>query len=164
MRIIDDQNVISDRELIEQQVDRIIIQSQAIEIYLVGDGGETEATCLTVPWSDEPFAEVKGIVYMPTQKPGMTQEHRNVLLTAIAKARRWVDDLVEGRSTSFAEIAKREGKVERHVRLLAPLAFVSPKIVAAIVDGSVPANLTVTGLAKTHAYSWAEQEQRVGLQ
>jgi site-specific DNA recombinase len=85
-----------------------------------------------------------------------------VLLTAIAKARRWVDDLVGGRAASFAEIAKREGKVERHIRLLAPLAFISPRIVTTIIDGSAPSDLTVTGLAKTHAYSWAEQGQRVG--
>jgi hypothetical protein len=94
-----------------------------------------------------PFAEVKGIVHSPAPRPAMSAESRDMLLTAIAKARRWIDDLVTGRSASFEEIAKREGKVERHIRLLAPLAFVSPKIVAAIVDGSAPANLTVTGLA-----------------
>jgi hypothetical protein len=32
--------------------------------------------------------------------------------------------------------------------LLAPLAFLSPRIIAAIVDGTAPADLTVTGLAK----------------
>ena len=51
----------------------------------------------------------------------------------------------------------------RHIRLLAPLAFLSPRIVAAIVDGTAPADLTVTGLAKALPYSWIEQEERVGL-
>jgi site-specific DNA recombinase len=36
-------------------------------------------------------------------------------------------------------IARREGKVERHIRLLAPLAFVSPRIVSALLDGTAPA-------------------------
>jgi site-specific DNA recombinase len=44
-----------------------------------------------------------------------------------------------------------------------PLAFLSPRIIAAIVDGTAPADLTVTGLAKALPYSWIEQEQRVGL-
>jgi NAD(P)-dependent dehydrogenase (short-subunit alcohol dehydrogenase family) len=48
-------------------------------------------------------------------------------------------------------------------RLLAPLAFLSPRIIAAIVDGTAPADLTVTGLAKALPCSWIEQEQRVGL-
>lgn len=56
----------------------------------------------------------------------MSSQSRNLLLTAIAKARGWIDDLVEGRK-SFEEIANREGKVVRYIQLLAPLAFVSPK-------------------------------------
>jgi hypothetical protein len=32
-----------------------------------------------------------------------------------------------------------------------------------IVDGTAPADLTVTGLAKALPYSWIEQEQRAGL-
>ena len=55
-----------------------------------------------------------------------------------------------GRSASFAEIAEREAQGERHIRLLAPLAFLSPCIIAAIV---APADLTVTGLAKAVPYS-----------
>ena len=88
---------------------------------------------------------------------------RDALLTAIAKARGWVDDIRLGRIASFAEIAKREDQGERHIRLLAPLAFVSPRIIAAIVDSSAPADLTVTGLAKALPYSWPEQEQAIGI-
>ena len=93
----------------------------------------------------------------------MKPESRDALLTAIIKARGWIDDIRLGRITSFAEIAQREGQGERHIRLLAPLAFVSPRIVAAIVDGTVAADLTVTGLARALPYSWAEQERSVGL-
>jgi site-specific DNA recombinase len=56
-----------------------------------------------------------------------------------------------------------EAQGERHIRLLAPLAFLSPRIIAAIVDGTAPADLTVTGLAKALPYSWIEQEQSIGL-
>jgi hypothetical protein len=48
--------------------------------------------------------------------------------------------------TRLAEIAEREVQGERHIRLLAPLAFLSPRIIAAIVDGTAPSDLTVTGL------------------
>src|SRR5437879_5673629 len=89
----------------------------------------------------------------------MKPASRDALLTAIVKARGWIDGIRLGRIASFAEISKREGQGERHIRLLAPLAFVSPRIIAAIVDGTAPADLTVTGLAKALPYSWAEQEQ-----
>ncbi len=93
----------------------------------------------------------------------MKPESRDALLAAIAKARLWMDEIRLSRVASFAAIAEREGQGERHIRLLAPLAFVSPRIIAAIVDGTAPASLTVTGLAKAIPYSWAEQEQGIGL-
>ncbi|MGZ9103756.1 MAG: hypothetical protein ACXW3Y_12915 [Rhodoplanes sp.] len=90
----------------------------------------------------------------------MTAETSGALLAAIAKARGWIADLVAGRAADFAHIAHCEGKVERHVRFLAPLAFVSPRIVASIFDRSAPADLTVTALARALPFSWTDQEQR----
>jgi hypothetical protein len=45
--------------------------------------------------------------------------------------------------------------------LLSP--FCRPGIIAAIVDGTAPMDLTVTGLAKALPYSWGEQERSIGL-
>jgi hypothetical protein len=50
------------------------------------------------------------------------------------------------------------------VRLLLPLALVSPRIVSALLDGTAPADLTVATLARGLPYSWIEQERRVGTQ
>jgi hypothetical protein len=86
----------------------------------------------------------------------MSPETRDALLAAIAKARGWIEDLKHGRVATLAEIADREGLGERHVRLLAPLAFIAPRIVAT-AEGNAIADLTITTLAP---YSWAQQEQR----
>src|ERR1700730_2273051 len=92
--------------------------------------------------------------------PALKPETRDALLEAIAKARVWIDDLVEGRVNSLAEIARRERKVGRHARLLAPLAFVSPWVVFAIIDGMAVAQTNVTALAIALPYCWAEQKRR----
>ena len=123
----------------------------------------TFPTTLTLAWTCPSFAAMKGIIHEPASKPEMKPESRDALLTAISKARGWIEDIRLSRIASFAEIAKREGQGERHIRLLAPLAFVSPRIISAVVDGTAPANLTVTGLAKVLPYSWAEQERSIGL-
>ena len=68
------------------------------------------------------------IVHEPAAKPAMSPESRHALLAAIAKARGWIEDLRLGRIATLAEIADREGLGER---LLAPLAFVASRIVAA---------------------------------
>jgi hypothetical protein len=118
---------------------------------------------ITLAWTAPSFAAVKGIVHAPSAEPAMKAASRDALLTAIIKARSWIDDIVSSRIASFAEIAKREGQGERHIRLLTPLAFVSPRIIAAIVDGTAAADLTVTGLAKGMPYSWPEQERSIGF-
>ena len=57
-------------------------------------------------------------------------------------------------------IARSENKVERHIRRLMPLAFVSPRIIAAIANGSAPADLTVTSLTSALPRSWTKLEKR----
>src|SRR5258707_7228041 len=164
-----------DRDLVERYVGRVVIKRGAIEIGLAGDGDRPEnrenissanggghsAITITVPFSAMIPAAARGILHSPSPCPTMSSEGRDVLLAAIAKARSWIDDIMEGRAASFAEIAKREGKVERHIRLLAPLAFVSPRIISGIIDGSAPAGLTVTGLAKSLPCGWNSQENQI---
>jgi len=58
--------------------------------------------------------------------PGMQRERANLEGAAV-----WIDDIRLGRIASFAGIAEREAVGERHIRLLAPLAFLSPRIIAA---------------------------------
>ena len=169
-RSIGDADPINDREWIASHVERITVRSGAIEIQLVkADASQEERgghdlsdrakarLNLVVPWPTTAQTSVKGILDSSSSTVALSA-NRDRLLTAIARARAWVQDLIDGRAASFAEIAKREGKVERHIRLLAPLAFVSPRLLSEIIDGPVRSDLTVTGLAQGLAYSWTKQE------
>jgi site-specific DNA recombinase len=152
---------LTDQELLARSVDQVVLKPRAIEIrFAAPEGTEgrsgTNVIPVTLPWKPTDVAAVKGVLHAPTFKSPMTAAERDALLNAIAKARVWIEDLTEGRVSSFAEIARREGKVERHIRLLAPLAFVSPAIVADIAEGIASA-LGVTKFAKRLAYAWSEQ-------
>ena len=151
------QTVVADRDLIEHHVSRVIVKPQALEGCLIPacevlaqaedpsfqDPASRRplTTTITLAWTAPSFAAVKGIVHAPCAKPAMRPESRDALLTAIAKARGWVDDIRLGHIASFAGIAEREAQGERHIRLLAPLAFLSPRIIAAIVDGTAEVHL-----------------------
>jgi hypothetical protein len=87
---------------------------------------------------------------------------REKLLNAIRRARRWVDAVRSGEAESFAEIAAQEGLGVRHARWLAPLAFLSPKLLEGILDGSCPVGLTVAKLAKSMPSSWNAQATTLG--
>jgi hypothetical protein len=56
---------------------------------------------------------------------------------------------------SFADIAKREDKTERQIRLLMPLAFPSPAVVRGTLDGLHP-NPPIMDLAKSIPLAWSE--------
>jgi hypothetical protein len=100
-----------------------------------------------VPFRQRSFASARGQADAQTRNPG-------ALRLAITKARSWIDDVASGCVRSFAEIAEREGKVERHIRLLTPLAFVPPRTLTAIIDGTGPHDATVTALAQSIPYRW----------
>jgi site-specific DNA recombinase len=167
----------NDRDLVECHVERVTLTPNHIELRLrqiveTAQAHDTannlsgppiaSVTTIAVPWTSPVPAAVKGIIHVPAHNTPIKAGRREALLIAIAKARKWIDDLAHGRAASFAVIARREGKVERHIRLLAPLAFVSPRIVSALLDGTAPADLTLTKLARALPYSWADQERRAG--
>src|SRR5437660_8577614 len=167
----------NDRDVLERHLERVTLTPNHLELRLrelvepaqAHDPADTSTgrltasvTTMAVPWTSPVPAAVKGIIHVPAHNTPIKASRREALLIAIAKARQWIDDLAHGRAANFALIARREGKVERHIRLLAPLAFVSPRIVSALLDGTAPADLTLTKLARALPYCWAEQERRVG--
>jgi site-specific DNA recombinase len=167
----------TDRDLLQCHVERVTLTPHHIELRLrqivepaEGIASRDRAnrhsivsiTTIAVPWTGPVPATVKGILHVPAHNTPIKPGRREALLIAIAKARQWIDDLAHGRLAGFALIARREGRAERHIRLLATLAFVSPRIVSALLD-NVPADLTLTTLARALPWSWAEQERRLGL-
>jgi hypothetical protein len=168
------EDVPSDQNAIVALIDKVTLKREAIGIWVLetepkstdADQGKQKSqdshsvisNAISIPWTAKAFAAVKGIVHAPPANgPTLTPDTRDALLNAIVKARGWIDDITSGRVQSFADIAKKEKKVERHIRLLAPLAFVAPSLVQSIMDETAPANLTVTELAKSSAPSWRQQ-------
>jgi site-specific DNA recombinase len=168
-----------DRDLLERHLERVTLTPNHLELRLRQSLEAAQAhspanngsaappiagvTTITVPWTSPVPAAMKGIIHVPAYNTPMPPSRRDALLMAIAKARNWADELAHGRVGSFAMLARREGKVERHIRLLLPLAFLSPRIVSGLLDGTAPAGLTITALARALPWSWAEQERRLGL-
>ena len=124
------------------------------------DQTDLNGPVLAIPWSGPKTGARLGLLSEPDGSSLIEPAARDALLLAIAKARVWMEELTSGQATFFAAIAEREGKGERHIRLLAPLAFVSPGTIAALIEGAAPAGLSVTALARELPLSWTEQERR----
>ena len=87
------------------------------------------------------------------------------LIKAIVRARQWFEQVASGQAQSFAEIAMAEGVGRRYVANLIPLAFLAPDIVASILSGTQPVELTTQELTKRVdlPLDWAEQRAQLGF-
>ena len=80
-----------------------------------------------------------------------------VLVRVLAEARLWAKALQSG--TSLTDLAAQSGHSEPYLRMRLPLAFLSPKLQTAILDGSQPTDLSVARLiASDIPLDWAEQD------
>ena len=82
------------------------------------------------------------------------------LIKAIARGRAWFEELAAGRARSLRELAERDGITRRYVRRLVDLAFLSPELVEAILQGRQPVELTATRLTELDLpLDWADQRR-----
>ena len=150
------------REAVESHVQRITIQPAVVEVVLAPSPGTVEGSmpasevvCLS--WSRSPFVAKKRVVLAPSEAQESDPRARDLVLTAVGKARLWLQEILNG--GSFGDIARREGKGERQIRLLMPLAFLSPGIVRTISEGRAGV-ATVTELARNVPLLWPVHDAR----
>lgn len=85
-------------------------------------------------------------------------EPDTVLIQRIVKACSWLDQIKAG--ASIREVAEREGVMPEYVSNNIDAAFLSPRILKAIMDGRQPPELPATRLFRISLpVLWADQEQ-----
>ena len=89
-------------------------------------------------------------------------ERRIRLVSAIARGRRWLNDVVSGRVTTVAELCAREQCSVRQVNMTVSLAFLAPDLVKAAVEGRLPRGIGVERLRDQPA-EWSRQFEALGL-
>jgi DNA invertase Pin-like site-specific DNA recombinase len=97
--------------------------------------------------------------------PGLDHQNHSArrdpaLIKAIARGRVWLDELITGRAGSLQALAERDGITRRYIRRLVGLAFLSPELVDAILQGRQPVALTATRLTELDLpLAWTEQRK-----
>jgi len=84
------------------------------------------------------------------------------LITAIAEANRWLDDLAHGRAVSLRDLARQNNRDVGEISRTLPLAFLSPDIVRTILGGRQSTELTTRQLKRigTLPFRWRDRHQR----
>jgi DNA invertase Pin-like site-specific DNA recombinase len=120
-----------------------------------------------IPWTKPPARAAREIVAPAKSKQRsdnrpIRAETRAKLLIAIAQGRRWRDELISGTVTSTQEIAGRQRCSVRQINRAITLAFLSPRIVEAAVEGRLPRGIGVASIRHLPA-EWSKQHAALGL-
>lgn len=94
--------------------------------------------------------------------PPIRSATRTTLVNAIARGRCWLDEIISGKVKDADAIASREHCSVRQVNLTISMAFLSPVLVQAAVDGTLPHGIGIASLRDAPA-SWAAQHRMLGL-
>ena len=110
----------------------------------------TEDRLLSIPWQKPPSKRCREML-MPhgTSRKDVRPERperRLRLVTAIARGRRWLDEIISGSVPSAEQIASRERCSVRHVNMTISLAFLAPKLVSAAVEGRLARGINIERL------------------
>ena len=79
------------------------------------------------------------------------------LISAVVKSQGWLDRILRGEVSSQRDLAAQEGYDERYVSRLLPLAFLSPEITEAVLEGRQPEHWSLDTLIGKVPLSWSEQ-------
>ena len=85
------------------------------------------------------------------------RETNGSLVSALAKAYRWQEQLESGQYASLEELAAANGVDRSYAGRILRLTSLSPEIVEAILDGNEPKGLTLAKLHKRLPLIWSEQ-------
>jgi site-specific DNA recombinase len=160
-----------DREALAQLVAGIGVHRDKLVIRFKSDHTDdapdrSDDLSLTIAWHKPPSKRSRRILLPHNASRSEVRpeqfERRARLVSAIAKGRQWLDDVVSGRVTSVTELCRREKCSVRQVNLTISLAFLAPNLVKAAVEGRLPRGIGVERLRDPPA-EWSRQFEALGL-
>jgi site-specific DNA recombinase len=176
---------LNDKELISTHIARVDVKPDHLAVQLSvkpdhragerdqelsSEGGpldHSDPNIMVVPWRKTPSKRPREII-LPAG-PSSHQDLRPIraetrarLVIAIAKGRRWLDELMAGTVTNVEQIACTENCSVRQVNMTISLAFLAPNLVQAAVDGRLPRGVGIANLRDAPA-EWSRQYARLGL-
>lgn len=101
---------------------------------------EGQDRVLTLPWTRVSSRRRREIIQGvgEAQRPlrAMRTKARDGFIRALGDARRWLDELLIDPAQTIESLAMREDKSERSIRMTVSLAFISPILAEAALEGS----------------------------
>jgi hypothetical protein len=149
-------------------IDRVLIGCATIQIQLSNVAeAQLGARMLTFPWSP-PSPYRKREILQPANNGNiharpMRANARAIVIEAFCNASHWLDKLLSDPRHTLETLALREGKTGRSIKMTLSLAFLSPDIVKAAVEGRLPRGYGLKRLVDL-PIAWPQQWRALGLE
>ncbi|MGO4511586.1 recombinase family protein [Bradyrhizobium sp. 2TAF36] len=155
-----------DRDRLENLVARIQVHRTQLVLSLKPTDRSSNMITLSVPWQ-KPASKRSRKILLPARaerkqiRPERA-ERRVRLVAAIARGRRWLEEITASAVKSSEELAKRERCTTRQINLTLSLAFLAPSLVRAAIEGRLPRGVNIERLRDPDP-DWDVQFQTLGL-
>ncbi len=159
------------RDDLARFVTGIVVHPDKLVVQLKSDNVEEPSECrqdrcLTIPWQKPPPKRSRQILLPHNTSRSDARpeqfERRARLVSAIARGRRWLNDVISGRVTTIAELCTREKCSSRQVNMTISLGFLAPDLVKAAIEGRLPRGIGIERLRDPPA-EWSRQFEALGL-
>jgi len=165
-----DSNAATDRDLVNKHVVRVEVQANRLAIKLVRKrkqkaDGKAGSAVFYIPWKKNALRRRRQIIAPISTRHDIRpirSETRVALVTSVARGRHWLNEVVTGSVADVEEIATREKCSVRQVNMTISLAFLSPTLVKAAIDGRLPRGVGIARLRDAPA-EWSRQHAMLGL-
>ena len=104
----------------------------------------------------------KAVIVLPNGERAIERREAlidNTMVKLIARGHRWHRKLFDGTHASIEDLAKSENISPSFVSRILRLAYLSPTIVEAILNGLFPAHLTMKRLIEPFPMEWGRQRE-----
>jgi DNA invertase Pin-like site-specific DNA recombinase len=161
---------VEDNIVLDTHVDRVEVHPQHLSIRLrersASDDAAQKPEVIKAHWQKPPSKRRREIL-LPASLPTadvrpIRSETRATLIAAIARGRQWLDEIVTTPGANAETIAQRERCSPRKVNMTISLAFLSPVLVKAALDGRLPRGIGATRLCDMPP-EWSRQHLALGL-
>src|SRR5438876_725297 len=160
-----------DRDDLAQLVAGVVVHRNRLIVRFKSDHADEgsdspDDQSITIPWQKPPSKRSRQILLPHNASRSDVRpeqfDRRARLVSAIARGRRWLDDVVSGRVTTVAQLCTREKCSVRQVNMTISLAFLAPNLVKAAVEGRLPRGIGIERLRDPPS-EWSRQFETLGL-
>jgi hypothetical protein len=145
-----------------ETIERVIVARNQLMLTVADPSGTSDrgkaVTEKRIAWS----AKRKDTATEVESHGAPTGEHNENLIQLVVRAHTWVHCLRDGMYDSIEQLAETNRLHPKVVRGNLRLAFLSPDITSAILDGRQPAGLSVARVPQLLPLSWPEHHQLFG--